>query len=209
MEKNETNTDNIVVEDFIDKTSKFNGKYNKTTLFLLPMLGLSLRNANILKYLKNSYIDDRGLEHDYKKPIFLLFNVNSLHDQIFKKFQEALRKKQEYVYDYYIGTNNGRHLLMYVFESPEKYRADYNHFKAGRYSQFSKEYRELFPQYVQNALGKDVESIAWGAINKSKGLKEKIMTDFELDKSFVEELEELWDSPKRDEEYYRYNKKDI
>lgn len=209
MEKNDIDVNSVVAEDFITKTSPYNGKYSKTTLFLLPMLGLSLRNANVLRYLKNSYLDDRKLEHDYKKPIFLLFNVNSLHDQIFKKFQEVLRKKVEYVYDYYVGLQDGRHLLMYVFEIQEKYRSDYNHFKAGRYSKFSKEYRELFPQYVQNALGKDVESIAWGAINKSKTLRDKIMADFELDRNFVESLEELWDSPKREEEYYRFNKSDI
>lgn len=208
MVNNEIDLNKVILENYKTKYSEYTKKYSKTSLFILPMLGFNLSQTYIIKFLNNAFIDDKGLEHNYVRPIFMLFNVPKVNDPNWLHFSKTLEKKEEFIYDYTVGYDNekGVTLIMYVFNTPLKYTKDYYNFKQGKYSKFSTDYKKLFPQYVKNNLGKEVESIAWGAINKSVGLKKRIKEEFNLDNYFVNSLEEIWDAPRKEEEYYRYNK---
>lgn len=211
---------NLIKENYKSKDSVYNGRYTKTALFLLPMLELSLRHNLVNRYLVNAYLDDKGLEHDYKRPIFLLFKVKSFMEKDWMDFSNYLRESTMLVYDYDLGVQDGHNLVMKVFETPTKWKEDYYHFKAGRYSKFSSAYKVLFPKETLDEKKQKTESLMWGVINKSPYRKDfianhfcvkdndgkiKNQDDLKQAKEFVDTLEEIWDICNSSEEYYRWN----
>lgn len=215
MITNDIDPNVLVIEDCEVKTTKYNGKYSKTALFLLPMVELSVRSRLVSKYLKNAFINDIGIEHDFRNPIFVLFKVKNLRERDWQDLCKAIITKElikdYFVMDYYVGMKDGYHLVMYVFEVPDKYIKDYHLFQQGKYSLISEDYKAKFPEKILGSGGEQIESLVWGAMHKSKNLKKVLTKEFVLDKkdisqfeSFVETLDEIWDSPKEEEEIYRY-----
>ena len=215
MTTNDVDLNIIVQEDAEVKTTKYNGKYTKSALFLLPMFELSVRNRLVSKYLNNAFLDDKGIEHDFSDSLFILFKVKNLREKDWQDLCKLMTSKEliksNLILDYYVGTKDEHHLVMYVLKIPERYLADFNNFKEGKYSKISKEYQSRFPEKVVNAAGQQVESLVWGAMHKSNSLKDLITKEFNVDKTekvyfrkFVETLPEIWDSPKEEEEIYRY-----
>ena len=210
----------VIEENYITKDSIYNGPYTKTTLFLLPMLDLNLRNAAIKKFLVNAYIDDADYEHDYTRPIFLLLKTKNFEDKDFINLCAFLRTMFTYKMDYDLGTQNGESLVMLVFETPEKWKHDYYHFKSGRYSKFSDEYKSKFPKEVVGADKRKIESLVFGVIHKTPYRKDQVAShfcvkdditgkikdqvDYEKIRKEMDSWEEVWDAPSRETEVYRY-----
>lgn len=213
------NIEQVIQEDYIPNQSPFNGRWTKTALFLLPMLDLNLKHPYLQKYLFNAYLDDKELEHNFVRPIFLLFKVENYNEPDFKKLSDVLVHNR--VYDYDIGKQEGYNLVMMVFSTPEKYKEDYYHFKTGRYSKFSTEYKQKFPRETINEKKQRVESLMYGAIYKTEFRKDWVAKYFcqkdsrdevisikeynELRKE-IDTWEEVWDKADRTE-YYRDKKK--
>lgn len=222
MTKTEKTIDDLVKENAVPKESIYNGRYTKTALFLLRMIDLNLQHPLVNKFLYNAFLDDKGLQHTFERPIFLLFKVEKLNDKEFMQLFQTLRELGHRRYDYDLGKQDGHNLVMVVCQTPDKWKDDYYHFKAGRYSKMSDAYKLLFPKEIYNGTAVKQESMVWGALHKSKTLKDRVANIFTVKddqgnikdplayEEFRKEIDtwdETWDLPKPSEEYYRFNLK--
>lgn len=223
MTKDGTNIHEILAEPYTPKTGRYNPRFNKTTQFLLPMIGLDVSNKVLIRFLVNAFLDDKELEHEFVRPLFLLFKVKSYTDKDWIDLQRLLKLRQcaeFYTCDYYVGEDSATNsnLVMYVFQTPEKFKDDYYHFKSGRYSKFSPEYKKRFKKEVLSG-SEIVESKIYGAIHKTKTMKDFIALEFVVKdekgkpknssdysefRAYVDTLDELWDAPHKEDEYFRY-----
>jgi len=227
MTKNEIDIDEIIQEKWKPHESSFNGKYNKTSLFLLNMIELNIRERLVAKYFVNAYLDDKEYEHDLVRPLFVLFKVTDVFSREWIEFTKVIRYKEplakHLILDYNVGKEDKADLIMFVFRIPDRWKEDYYHFKAGRYSKFSEIYKKLFPKDVKGSDGKLTESIVWGAMYKSANLKNMVAkkltpcdnkgvildeVGYKEIRSILDKVDEIWDAPRRDEEYYRYKTKE-
>lgn len=206
MIRNEVNVNEVVKQEYITPVSLYDGVYTKTTQFLLPAIALNVKNRLIHSFFVNSYVGDKGHRNNYDRPIFVLFAVKDFASREWHKVYSTLVKSENYVDDYDCGKQDDKNLVMMVFRVPEEFEEDYYHFKRGRYSKFSKEYKSKFPQYVHNENGEKVESMIWQVIHKSATLKRKLEDEFGLDYGQLDkdDTAEIWDLPRRNREYYRY-----
>jgi len=220
MRKNEIQINDVLQETFQSKESLYNGtRFNKTSKFCLPMVDLHCSGKALSRYLVNAYLDDLGLEHDIEQSLFLLFSVRSQKDKMWRDFCDIFSARGShrkfYVTDYYVGKKGNSDLIMYVLQIPNKWQSDFELFKKGRYSLFSKEYRSLFPKTVQLNTGEKVEGKEWGIINKSAFRKDFLAKEFinpptttvEQAMRFRKEMDnwdEIWEIPLDDHEKYHY-----
>lgn len=223
MIKNDVDIDVVLAEQSDVEQSKFNGgKYNKTTIFTLPMISLNYRIRAMSKYLKNAFLDDGGIEHDFDKPIFLLLKVKDYKDRDWIDFCKSVLTvdsiKEAYLMDYFVGREDGCDLIMYVFDVPDKWAADFELFKAGKYSKMSDAFKKNFPKEEYSVSGGRRESQAWGALNKSDTLKDIVVKEFiNPGTSSVDDVislrrdmdtwPEIWDKPHAKEEVFRLKEK--
>lgn len=207
MTKNDVMLDQTIRLDIKSKLSGFEGSNTKTTMFLLRGLDIDIYNLAITEFLVNAYISDTEYTHTHPRPVFVLFKTKTLHDPKWLKIHRLMLQNSSYVDDYIPGTQDGGYLMMYLFNFPEIYASDYFTFKRGQYSQFSKEYKDLFPAKVKSLKsGNMVDSLSYGIINKTQNVKDIVIKTFELDDSCgIDDWEEIWDIPRKDVEYYRTN----
>lgn len=222
MKCNHVSIDDVLYHKTIQAINPYNlGRFNKSTYFLLPMLESYIGNNKLLNnLLVNVYLDDKDHDNEYTRPLFLLFKMQSFTDPDWLAIQKIFKIKEPfvdlYLNEYYVGTEKKdgifHHLYMFVFATPLKRKEDYYHFKMGRYSQFSDEYKRRFPKEAISG-GKIVESKIYGAIHKTTNLKEYLIKEFNVNKKeednfrqVINECDELWDKPKPEEEYFNYKK---
>lgn len=215
MTKNDIDINQIIAQQYPEgRNSPFAWKYSKSTMFLLPMLGIDLRNRLLAKYLRNVYIDDKSRAHDYTRPLFLLFAVKSFKEKDWAQLLDLLETRDSLkglmIDDYYVSRDveDGVHLIMYVYKTPDKWANDYYHFKAGRYSKFSKEYKSKFPTEASEN-GKIVENNIYGIIHKTDNIIDKVASYFARTEKDKEELirdmrtwDEVWEAPVKEYEYF-------
>lgn len=221
MTKNEVDINNTLLNDYDTPSSLFDGPYTKTTQFMLPSININVKSDVIFKFFINAFLDDKEHPHNYTRPVFVLFGVDDFNSKEWKNAYNILTSSKDYICDYDCGMQEIQnykrstiraYLVMIVFQIPQEFEEDYYHFKRGRYSRFSTKYRERFPRHVDAS---NKESILWRIINKSADLKRELevefkMNDLELDKTTTWRgktypvAEEIWDIPRKDREYYRY-----
>lgn len=204
MVRNEINVSDVVKEEYITPVSVFDGEYTKTTQFMLPAIGINKESKLIQNYFLNSYIDDKGIDHRYERPVFILFAIKSFADRDWRKIYETLVKSPNYVDDYDCGKQDNKNLVMMVFRVPDEFEKDYYHFKRGRYSQFSQDYKSKFPKQVPDENGKMKDSVIWKIIHKDPSLKRELEDEFWMDEGALDDAKEIWDLPRKEREYYRY-----
>ena len=85
-----------------------------------------------------------------------------------------LKEKKSYVHSYLVGYNDGIFFRMFVFECPEKYKPDYDLFIKAKYSKFSDDFKSKFTQTVQTPDGNHEENPLYGAMFKTKHMKDWI-----------------------------------
>lgn len=223
MTKNEEiQLKDLLLNDSIFPDSIYDGQYTKTTQFMLPSISIDIKNRIVFKFFINSFLDDKKIEHNYTRPIFVLFGVKDYKDREWNKVYSALVLSKDYIYDYDCGVKDGVNLVMMVFTVPFEYEKDYYNFKKGRYSRFSPSYKEKFSKTTSDNTAK--ESVIWQIINKSPKLKRELEKEFglnegELDKPTIirngkekkiyPPAEEIWDIPRKEREYYRYSEKEV
>lgn len=202
MTKNEVDINKVVRECYVTPDSLYDGPYTKTTQFMLPAIGINIKSKLIFNFFVNTYIEDSGIRHNYKRPIFVLFAVTDFSTREWSKVYSTLVKTDNYIHDYDVGIKDEKKLVMMVFKVPDEFEQDYYHFKRGRYSQFSEAFKAKFPRYI----GDGKESLLWQAINKAPELKRKIEDEFLLEEGQMDwpDATEIWDKPRKEREYYRY-----
>jgi hypothetical protein len=199
MTRNEVNIDEYIREDYKVPESVFDKKKTKTTLFMLQTI---FPNNSLVasEYFVNAFIDDTKFKHDLKRCIFVLFKVEPKNPR-WLLFANKVKSKLEFILEYFVGMQDGRHLMMMVFKVPERYTNEYDLFIEGRYSKFSEEYKKLFPQRTFNEKAQPGESIIWQALYKSEELRKKFETYFNVE---FDPEDELWGKPEPKFEVYRY-----
>jgi hypothetical protein len=210
MTNNGVDINEVTKQEYITPVSIYDGKYTKTTQFMLPSVGVNVKNRLIFKFFLNAYLQDMGHRHQYERPIFVLFNVKNFGDRDWEKVYSALVKSPNYINDYDIGKQEGNSLVMLVFKVPDEFERDYYYFKRGKYSKFSEVYKEKFPKISQDVDGNQKESILWQVVNKDPALKREIEEEFGMDEGELDKptdgvfADEIWDIPRKNREYYRY-----
>lgn len=222
MTKNDVELKNTLNSAYTTPPGLYDGDYTKTTQFMLASVSIDMKSRFIYKYFMNSYLDDKGHEHTYTRPIFVLMGVPDFNDKDWVKAYKQMVTSKDYIFDYDIGKQDrldnlkkstAVNLVMIVFQVPEEFAKDYYSFKKGKYSAFSQEYKNKFPRYISGDQGK--ESYMWKVINRSSKLKRELEEEFnmpfgELDKPTVihgvsyPPAEDIWDIPRKKREYYRY-----
>lgn len=129
-------------------------KYNKSVYFLLPMIGLSL-GVNF-SGLINSYIGIKGEKLDFS---LYILKKNGDH---------RIRNMEGFIKEF--DTIDG---FMYQFKIPEKYEEDYLKFIAGKYSEFSSNYKNKIYGLLQKPYR---ETNVYKVLNKTLDAR-KILED--------------------------------
>lgn len=205
-------------------------KYNKATLFVLPMLHLKADGLGLGGQLfKNCYIGV-DIYPELDNHIFLHYKYSPRKD--FLTLEAALMKRMQYVKDIHAGDD-----ILYCFKVPDNYLEDFNNFKQGKYSSFNNLYKiqilrcfdlvhhdPLNDLDILNHVGHRMDycNIIYPVINKLEVLKQvieynlsnytkgNIYTTTEKSELKLSQVhlnnQELFDIPDLDEEIYKYNK---
>lgn len=203
----------VLQESYLTPESIYDGKFSKTAQFMVPSVGINLLNPLIFRFFVNAYLSDAEHKHDYTRPVFMLFAVASWKDKDWEKVYAKLIISPNYMAEYDIGVQNGKFLLMVVFQIPKEFETDYINFKLGRYSRFSEEYKKKFPEFIDTKNKK--KNIHWQIIHRDEDLKRDIEKEYnmdygELDKPTIwrgetyPSAKEIWDKPDKKREVYRY-----
>ena len=192
----------VLQESHIIPDSLYDGKFNKTTQFMLPAISINVTQPLVFKFFENAFLADKEHKHNYERPIFMLFSISDYNDLNWKKVYSILIKSKNYITEYDVGIKDNKYLLMMVFSIPEEFEKDYYNFRIGRYSLFSEEYKKKFPEYLDGEKKK--KNIHWRIINKSDDLREEIEKTFEVSEGYLLKADEIWDKPRREREYYRF-----
>lgn len=112
--------------------------YNKTTLFILPMLGQKWewwRDNGIY----NTYIAD--IDHpDVNNKILCLFDINSITNSGWVIFDEETRE-QDKNFNYSYSIDDDQNYMMHVYNVRKERQEDYDYFLKSKYSYFSRDYK--------------------------------------------------------------------
>jgi hypothetical protein len=148
----------IAIEKNRNSIVMFSAVPTRTTTFLLPLLGKTKAQLRYPTYFVNSFIDDNS-QH-----ISLLYRFTGT--VAYKLFEQEMMSDPLCVahrdYDSYH--------VMYVFEIPRKFIDDINHFKAGKYSLFSKALR----QRILKFYGGEDEAATLQIIRQDKSLRKQL-----------------------------------
>lgn len=112
--------------------NEFKLKYNHTTLYMLPSIGLSV--MSMPKSFVSAYIID-----EEKPKIALVFEG----DMVILKTNADFIEKQI--------INDSEYA--YIYSVPEAFEVDYNLFKIGRYTKFSIKYKDLLLKHYGKISG--------------------------------------------------------
>lgn len=194
----------VLQEKYKVPDSIYDGKFTKTSQFMVPAIGINVTNPLVFRFFENAFLTDLGHKHNYERPIFMLFSIPDFNDINWKKVYNTLITSKNFITEYDIGVQNGKFLLMMVFSIPKEFEQDYYNFRAGKYSKFSKKYRENFPEFLDKTKKK--KNIHWEIINKDPRLKEQIQKTFSLEDGVLTDEDEIWDAPRKEREYYRFKK---
>jgi len=196
---------NLLGEEYVSPESVFDTKRTKTSHYMLNTI---FHNSSLMstEYFVNAYLDDEELSHKFFRPLFLVFKVTP-KDTKWNTIAPRLRAKPEYLMEYFVGVQDTKHLIVMVFQIPDKYAKDYINFKQGKYSLFTPEYKKLFARYTANERAQPVESKIWQVIHKTKELKaelEKYFTVNVKDPFQFGPNDELWGIPEPKYEHFRH-----
>ncbi len=165
-------------------------KHNCSTLFLLYPLGLDRRKIMEFGF-KSAYISDVNRDTGYENPVFLLFKPDSM--TMFQAFAdseylrvnphtETFDLREDYDYE--------KGYVVLLYQIPEEFKGDYEKFLQGKYSTFSRKFKETYPKFVKiksNNVQKEVISVPYKILYNNKKTREEVESRGELD--LKEELE--------------------
>lgn len=182
--------------------------YNCSTIFLLYPLGIERRKIAQLGFIQ-AYLLDAEKDVDYQNPVFLLFKPDS--PTIFQAFVDSEYERTNKItntvdiiedYDYIDG-----HVVL-VYQFPKEFEEDYNKFLKGKYSKFSKKFKETYPKTIKMKTeeGRIIEEVStqYRIINRTSEFKD-YLEDVFGEGTFSEDME-YWSKPDMDKETLTFDK---
>ena len=171
---------------------------NKSKTYLLPLLSELVNfNFRFFENLKDTFVlDDLG---KYEKCLLIL------HDFSFKN-PEYTKYEQELIdCEYFVDFIDINDQVLYIFKFPEEYILEYEAYKAGNYSKFGRDAKELIISFYTRVYKGNL-----GAINfliklkqvlfKSDTLRRKLEKDLKVS---ISEGAELSDPMHTEEETFK------
>lgn len=159
------------------------------------LVGISLYDYFMINGFRRAYLNDHL--YPMENCIFLLFKPIEFTEK-FKGFCEILESHKEFKQSYDIEDG-----VVFVFQINPLYKKDVQLLKQGKYSLTSKEFKELFPQFVKNKKGQKTLFPNWMILHKHpqqrKTMEEKVGCA-------IDENAELWDLFSPEYEVLNYNK---
>ena len=164
-------------------------KRNKSSIFILPMLGGTKRLWFYNQLFINAFI---GIKNKIENKIILLYRKSN--DILFKKFKNALKqfrsfRSMEDVDDNYI---------LFIFDIPTHHIKNFKLFKEGKYSKLNRTYKLKILDYhglnVDNAIGQ----ILFKTSKRKRHLEKKIGM-------YLPDDAELYSIPEKHEEHFNIN----
>lgn len=166
---------------------------NCTTKFLLPGIGLYWRD--LLKYgFISAYIDDVNHSIHYIDSVYILYRPPD--PETMELLQKFLLKEQNryvgFIEDYdYSGGN-----VVCVYKFPTKFKNEFRLFLEGKYSKFSKEYIDLFPQETkvisEDGIRRSEYSLYYHVFGRTQSIKD--YWEEKIGESLPEDAE-MWSMP--------------
>lgn len=183
-------------------------KYNCSTIFLLYPLAIERRKIMQLGFIQAFLFDSEKMDVEYENPVFLLFKPDS--PTVFQAFVESeyerINKFTGTVdiiedYDYIDG------YVVLVYQFPKEFEVDYKKFLEGKYSKFSKKFKDAYPKTVKirTEEGRMIDEVGtvFRIINRTKDfrdmLEERLGVTFDWD-------QELWNKYNETKETLSYEK---
>jgi len=148
----------------IEKTP-FDGKYNKSFLFLLPLIGFN--KPKYEKYFINCYYKSESALAELENSLYLLCEFN-------QEVHNYAKSVKDYVYNYFVGKKDGKKYHMYCYSIQNE---DYFTITNSFYSLISEKTKLLYKNYNYFSNKKtDAVYIATveGVVNKRIWLKKKL-----------------------------------
>lgn len=168
-------------------------QYNCSTIFLLYPLGLERRKMVPLGF-KEAYLKDvEKTDIEYENPVYLLFKPESptifqawldVQYETSNKFTNTVDIIEDY--DYKDG------YVVVVYQFPKEFEGDYKKFLEGKYSKFSKKFKETYPKLVKikTSDGRQMDEISvqfritHRTMDLKEMLEEKLGVEFESTQEF-------------------------
>jgi len=175
-------------------------KKNKTTLFLLPLIGMNYQED--YKQLMdngfvNAYLGDDNYDIIIEDNLFLLFNPFKFTKE-FEWYCERLRNHPLFSYEYDC-PDNPYGKVVFVFRIIPEYLSIVEKFKKGAYSKIDREYvKKWFPKYQADST----VSLRWKIFNKDPSLKDSLEKKLAI---VLSDDAELYDIPDPNVEILNYN----
>lgn len=194
----------------MEKTTWRKSNRTDTSFFIMPIFGLG---RDVLKGMGfvEAYIEDqdRAYPEDGTIRIFALFKpVTEAQRQSLRKQGERLDADGLVIDDYDYA--DGYTVLVFVL--PEQLKPDYKLFLEGKYSKYSRETKNLFPDReikVRDGVRIEDLTLQYHVFNKTPGIQKFWMDEFGLPEDVMEDPDlELWYKPDKERETLnidRYN----
>lgn len=167
---------------------------NCSALFLPQTVGVTSQNRHDFTFV-NSYLYDESRPEYGEGHIIIVFKPQN------KKSFENYVGNEVFRNENFLENYSLDEFEIMIYKIPEKYKNDLELFKQGKYSEFSKEIRQLYPKMVITVIGgvrRDALSVSHLIINKDKSLKEY------WEKRLDEEIEgEVWPIYNKEKETFK------
>ena len=164
-------------------------KRNKTSLFILPMLG---GNKNLWFYnqlFMNAFI---GIKDDFEDKIVLLYRWSG--DILFHKFDKALKQFKSFRSVQSIDD----HHVLYTFNVPIHHIKNFKLFKKGKYSELDRTYKLKILEYHGLNVDSSIGQILFKISKRRRQLEKKIGM-------YLPDDAELYSIPEKHEEHFDIN----
>lgn len=151
-------------------------KVNKSKTYLLPLLSevLPLR-IDFMGFITNTYIfDDKDKYKDC---------VGILHDFSFKNPEFTGYEHQLTDNPYFVDLVDVENQVLYIFRFPDEYIKEYNCFKAGKYSKFGVDAKELILSFWTEVYAEQISAVQFLLT-----LKQVLFKDIKLKQKLEREL---------------------
>lgn len=164
-------------------------KRNRSTFCLMPMLGIdrSYMYWDEYYYL-NCYVAIDEFPED-KNKLYLLFNFDK-QTEAYLAVRDKL-SKSEYFAREFCHTSKSADYIIFVFNIPDKYKREVTRYKEGKYSTFSREYKNLIFKVHKVTDKKELYHIIMKTDKRRLRLSNELNHD-------IDEDTELWEKPKED-----------
>lgn len=147
-------------------------RYNKSKTYLLPLLSefVDIRKQYFYN-LENTFISDDINMHE--NCIYLQHNFSFKNPKL--TLYENQLTENDFFVDLIDDTDNNK--VIYVFKFPEEYMHEYNKFKEGKYSEFTRDAKEIILNFYGDIYSNNERAVGFLLKTKQILFKNKILRE--------------------------------